>query len=140
MVKSMDSDFQIQARLQGVKEPGTDGPAVTTGIAVTGSPTIQVNMASTSSATTQNFHGCPVDLYVDKEARNIFTWTGTEDARVTVNQGAQMIIIENMESNVRIKMRALRYGSVCFFTVDYFLGDCYNDETLIGKAGSFGAT
>ena len=114
MVKSLDSGFEIQARLQGVREPSTAGPAVTTGIVVKdpGFPTIQVNMASTSSATTHTFAECPIDLYVNNIATDISSWEGVQGSRVILNDGAGKVIVEYVESNIRIDMRVLVEGIV----------------------------
>ena len=139
MTKSMDSDFQIQARLEGLRPAGdTAGPAVTTGVVVRdpGLPTLQVNVASPNSPTSQMFAGCPLDLYVDEVATDITSWQGVPGARVVMDAGAGKVIVEYLSSNMRLDIRVKIHRNKCYFTVDYFLADCYHDERLIGLLGS----
>jgi len=138
MTRSLDSDFEIQARLTGLSKSSTAGPAVTTGIAVRdpGFPTLQVNVADANSATAEDLGGCPIDLFVDGAPTSLTSWEGSQGARVLTNEDADKVIIEYVESNIRIDMRLKKYSDTCLFSVDYFLADCYNNENLIGLLGS----
>lgn len=123
----MDSGFEIQARMEGIRQSSTAGPAVTTGIVVKdpGFPTLQVNIAAISSATTQTFAECPIDLYVNNQATNISSWEGVQGSRVILKEDTGKVIVEYVESNIRIDMRVKKYRGLCLFSVDYFLAESF---------------
>ncbi|KAL3918506.1 MAG: hypothetical protein SGILL_004205, partial [Bacillariaceae sp.] len=134
MVKSMNSTFEIQARLESAGD-NLGAPAVTTGVVVNDQdkPRVQVSIASEPSPTTVDVNSCPVQLYVDGVPLSINDGTGTLDAKVRVVEDT--VILEYYATNVRLDMR-VQYFRRCLFSVTYLLADCKSPETLIGLLGS----
>ncbi|KAL3918878.1 MAG: hypothetical protein SGILL_004036 [Bacillariaceae sp.] len=138
MVKSMNSTFEIQARLQGAG--GNFGaPAVTTGLVVKEDdtlslPVVQVSFASGPSETTVDMDGCPVQLYVDGQAQSLNNGTDIVGARARIIE--DKVVIEYPSTKLRIDMRVHSFRSTCLFSTDFLLADCKTPELLIGLLGS----
>jgi len=140
-LKSTDpaNDFTVQARTVPVKNH-PKGPAVTSGVVVhkTGEPTIQVSLgedtdSAHASVFTVNSNDCPVQLFVDGQARDITTGTGLTDATVQVK--GNRIVVEYLDLQMRLDMNVRSWRDECHFSVTYFLADCPCDGSLVGILG-----
>lgn len=133
MVKSLDSNFEIQARL------GKIGfPAYTAGIVVrerdTSIPIVQISLAARSGAV-GNVAGCPVDMYVDGIMRDLNSGTGSPLVIVTTER--ENIRVRYPVSGTEIRMSIELFQGTCLFSVDYQLPrGCLEDEQVIGLLGS----
>lgn len=139
MLRSKNTDFEIQARLEAV--PGRNGdPAVTTGVVVKEAdaslPTIQVSLAESenSDQAVTFLRECPVQLFVNGVARDITTGTGRGDAHVTVRN--RLIKVEYPSTNLVLDMEVRIWSNACHFSVDYILMDCRPGDELVGILGS----
>jgi hypothetical protein len=45
-------------------------------------------------------------------------------------------VVEYPETKLQLDMRVLSWRNTCYFTVNYVLGDCRCDETLVGILGN----
>lgn len=140
-LKSTDptNDFTIQARTVAVKNH-PKGPAVTSGVVVhkTGEPTIQVSLgADGSSELATTFpvgnDACPVQFFVNGQARDITTGTGLTGATVQVK--GNRIVVEYLDLQMRMDMQVRSWRNECHFSVTYFLADCPCDGSLVGLLG-----
>jgi len=147
-LKSLDSDFTIQARTEIVANH-PKGPAVTTGVVVHEDstktftdtdgtekplPVVQVSLAQDSDGDDVREIGrCPILLFVDGESRDIAYGTGTEGASVQVK--GRRIVVEYPTTNLRLDMQVKIWRNTCHFSVRYILADCRCDETLVGILG-----
>jgi len=136
LLKSLDSEFEIQGRMEEAGHFGGLKPAVTTGVAVResqekGLPEVQVSMANDPSAP-DTVGSCPVELYVDGEKLDLqlgFEW---DDVKFSLY--GQKITLEY--PTVRLELEVSFYGR-CFFSVNYILlDDCRPDERLVGLLGT----
>jgi hypothetical protein len=137
-LKSLDSGFEIQGRTEAVENLGSR-PAVTTAVVVKEDnlPKIQVSLATQDAATAENvvtINNCPVQLFVDDAARVITSGSGTIDATVQVS--GNRIVVEYPETRLRLDMTVRSWRNTCHFSVNYVLGDCRCDETLVGILGN----
>lgn len=131
-------DFAIQARTAVVANH-PKGPAVTTGVVVheTGQPTIQVSLGSSATSELATMFGqCAVQLFVNGVATDIEAGTGLDDATVQIN--GKRIVIEYVDTQVRLDMNVRVWRNTCHFSVTYYLADCPCDGTLVGILGQPG--
>jgi hypothetical protein len=137
-LKSLDSGFEIQGRTEAV-ENHSGSPAVTTAVVVKEDnlPKIQISLATQDAATAENvvtIANCPVQLFVDDAARVITSGSGTLDATVQVS--GNRIVVEYSETRLRLDMTVRSWRNTCHFSVNYVMGDCRCDETLVGILGN----
>lgn len=104
----------------------------------TGEPTIQVSLGENGSselATTfaVSDDACPIQLFVNGQARDITTGTGLTDATVQVK--GDRIVVEYLDLQMRMDMRVRSWRNECHFSVTYFLADCPCDGSLVGILG-----
>lgn len=138
-LKSLDNDFEIQGRTEVVGS-NPNGPAVTTAVVVHENsihnlPIIQLSIARPSEIQNSVEIGrCPVQLFVDKEYKNILDGTGTLDATVQVS--GHNVYVEYPLTRLRLEVRVRLWKNVCLFDVNYLLADCRCNETLVGILGS----
>lgn len=128
-------DFTIQARTAVVSNH-PKGPAVTTGVVVheTGQPTIQVSLGSSSNSELATMFGqCPVQLFVNGVAKDIDDGTGLTDATVQVK--GKRIVVEYINTQMRLDMSVKVWRNTCHFSVTYYLADCPCDGSLVGILG-----
>ncbi|KAL3935356.1 MAG: hypothetical protein SGBAC_009114 [Bacillariaceae sp.] len=137
-LKSLSTDFTIQARTQIVANH-PKGPAVTTAVVIQEDsalelPVVQVSLGRDEHSEQAMMIGeCPVQLFVDGEAKHIRSGTGSSDATVQVK--SKRIVIEYPRTNLRLDMDVKVWRDTCHFSVTYFLADCRCDETLVGILG-----
>jgi len=142
LLKSLDSEFEIQGRMEQARDDVKFKPAVTTGVVVREStekdlPVIQVSMANDPETPGNVFvpkheKWCPVEIYIDGEQVELEAGTGWDD--VTYKIKRNKITLEYPE--VRITLKASFFGR-CFFSIDYtLLDDCRSEERLLGLLGS----
>jgi hypothetical protein len=142
LVKSLNSTFEIQARMEVTGNKGPTGPAVTSGVVIKEDetknlPTIQVSAArSAESENVVLVNSCPVQLFVDGVSKSLTDGTGTEKATVDVLFNRR-IEIEYPETNLMLKI-GVKINKVgdCVFNVDYILADCRREEHLVGLLGT----
>ncbi|CAJ1970372.1 unnamed protein product [Cylindrotheca closterium] len=139
MLKSKNTDFQIQARLEAV--PGQKGdPAVTTGVVVREAdatlPTIQVSLAQSSNSeqAVTFLDDCHVQLFVNGRDRDITTGSGRDDAIVIVRN--RLVKVEYPSTNLVLDIEIRSWSNTCHLSIDYILMDCRPDDDLIGILGS----
>mmetsp|Transcript_37059 Transcript_37059/g.90070 ORF Transcript_37059/g.90070 Transcript_37059/m.90070 type:complete len:430 (-) Transcript_37059:448-1737(-) len=140
MLKSQNTDFEIQARLEAVPGHFNGDPAVTTGVVVREAdarlPTIQVSLAQSSDSekAVTFLDDCHVQLFVDGVARDITTGSGRSDASVVVRN--RLIKVEYPTMNLALDMEIRVWSNACHFSIDYILMDCRPEDDLIGILGS----
>lgn len=137
-VKSLNSEFEIQARTEAV-ENHAGKPAVTTGIAIfenASLPKIQVSLAqdAETSENVETLGGCPIQLFVDGDSKPLSGGTGSAGASVHT-QGTK-IIIQYPDTKLKVVMAVNVWRQTCHFSVDYILADCREGEEIIGVLGS----
>jgi len=142
LLKSLDSEFEIQGRMEQARDDVKFKPAVTTGVVVRESaekdlPVIQVSMANDPEAPGNVFvpkheKWCPVEIYIDGEQVELEAGTGWDD--VTYKIKRNKITLEYPEVRITLKASFFRR---CFFSIDYtLLDDCRSEERLLGLLGS----
>lgn len=104
----------------------------------TGQPTIQISLGEDGGSElatdfSVNNNDCPVQLFVDGEARDITTGTGLTGATVQVK--ANRIVVEYLDLQVRLDMSVRSWRNECHFSVTYFLADCPCDGSFVGILG-----
>lgn len=137
-LKSLNSGFEIQGRTEAVENHGAR-PAVTTAIVVKEDnyPKIQVSLATQDADNAENvvmIKNCPVQLFVDDISREVTSGSGTMGATVQVK--GNRIVIEYPDTKLQLDMSVQSWRDTCHFSVNYLLGDCRCDETLVGILGN----
>ena len=91
-------------------------------------------MGSSSGSEHATMFGiCPVQMFVNGVAKDITQGTGLTDATFQVN--GKRIVVEYINTQVRMDMAVKVWRNTCHFSVTYFLADCPCDGSLVGLLG-----